>query len=391
MILVAAPIAWIGYRSYAAKVVDANAEANSKFEKYRWGNAPPLSGPYSKEGNPKDLMFETVDLGIGHIMTVSENGDILYKWYGDAPVTFPYKDNDGFARTGIRLGEPILRLRKSDSSIHVYPKALDVVLTRGGKVYEINGTQNAYTVVHDGKTIFDSTKTHDSKYAHESWQNGSTVTDDGIFPGFGSNSRYLFTKESKVVSAEPVRGDGYGIKSGSSNLGTFGTIWYDGSDGQKPFGYRMTHVYDGKFETIQFPEQIQQPMLKGTKDSVIAYGLITSPVRPYEYRNKIFTAIAIPPGVASLDILGANSQGDYLMKLDKVSPECRGKYAFPYTHQFVYQSHGTFYEMSEIFRNLNIAKETELSGGNLMDEDGDLVLSRYGPDYDRIVILRRVR
>ena len=120
--------AWFGFQHFNNKTVQLNNDFEIQKkqeaigEKFRKGEIDALPGPYLSEGNPGDLRYEKVDLGIGDIISISEQGDLLYSWYGEKPVEFAYKDSDGFARTGIKPGECVVRLRRANGSIQDFPK-----------------------------------------------------------------------------------------------------------------------------------------------------------------------------------------------------------------------------------------------------------------------------
>ncbi|MEI8281192.1 MAG: hypothetical protein WCG75_02185 [Armatimonadota bacterium] len=391
-------IASIGFLSY--KYYDTTILESQKFKdadyKYQTGDLEPLPGPNLAEGDPKDIHFEKLDLGIAAIKSISENGDVLYTWYGDHSVTFPYSDKDGFKRTGVKLGQPVFRVRRADGTIKDFPNAHAITMTRGGKVFVVRGDQSAYELIYEGKKILDSKTTH-LGYPSRDWDYNPTITDDGIFDSSSNESKYLFKPDMSLTEVQSTYQEDkrYSFYSkGSTELGSFGSTGHDVFKNKFFHQSQIANMHKGTQHYIDLPEWMPNPLIVPTRKSVFVYEPQNYASQLWEYRDNRFTQIPVPSGSVFVKLEGANGGHEYVLESSTVDPTRKGTYGMPYTSKRFFVTNGKAYDFNQILVSVGLREDTTFSNSygaptNMMDENGDIVVSEYGDDYFRLYLLKR--
>ncbi len=396
-VAVMATLCWVGYRYYDNTVGLAKRFEETR-SKYLRGELPNLPGPYVTEGVATDLKFEKIDLGIGTAVEMSEDGDILYKWYGDKPIEVPIRDLDGFERIGLDLAKPIFRLRKKDGTFKDFPSAFDVRLTPGGRVFEIVGTDSDFSILKDGKEIY----SHSSKAPVSTgqkgvqyWSNQTKITDWGIFPNessesnmlFGANDTFTFVNRSKepyVFSA-----------ASSSELGVIGIPSYSDTK-SKIFPTNSLPIITAKGTTFYpLPSELSRPVVTAGKSVVALYNSLNNPSRVFQFKDKAISVLPIVRGVVNANATSINSKGEYVLEVVRIKSNAN-RSVFPPHNFCVLISGGKSYDLAKILAANGI--QDQALGGHLgygpsrhIDENGDLLLNACFDDFQRVVLLRRMK
>ena len=398
---------WFGYRAYTKPKTDIY-EMDPETLRYLKGDLPPLPGPYLAEGDPKDLAFEKIDLGIAKFVSMSEQGDVLYQWFGNEPKESKIKDEDGFDRITYSLPAFIYRVRRANGTIQDFPEATagkyddfhdqNVRLTRGGKVIEIKKEDPSYAILCEGKTIVtgDEKKPDGTPYFND-WDWGTKVTDDGIFPNGGQRTNFIFDKEFKVHIADQANHLHVSIESNSTELGTIGIARPEGSI-SKLLGKRnqLAIFKNGDSKLVEVPEQLSQFSVSPTKDSIYLFSGPYNPSKPYCYQDGKFSVVPTPKGIVAIGGMSANSKNEMILSTSAINPLKLGKQNFPYDHENFYVTNGKSYLIDKLLvqQNFNEGIRSESNGlyyGGMIDENGNFLALGRTNDFDHLFLLKRKR
>ena len=398
---------WFGYRAYTKPKTDIY-EMDAETTRYLKGDLPPLPGPYLVEGDPKDLTFEKIDLGIAKFVSMSEQGDVLYQWFGNQPKESKIKDEDGFDRITYSLPAFIYRVRRANGTIQDFPEATagkyddfhdqNVRLTRGGKVIELKRTDRSHAMLCEGKTIVTGDeKSADGTPYFSYWDWGTKITDDGIFPNSWPRASFIFDKDFKVRIADPAKQPHVSFESNSSELGTIGITRPEGSI-SKLLGKRsqLAIFKDGTLELIDVPEQLNQFSTSPTKRSVYLFSGPYSPSKPFCYDGSKFLIVPTPKGIVSIGGISANSKGEMILSTSAINPSKLGKQNFPYNYENFYVTNGKSYLIDKLLvqQNFKAGTRSESYGfynGGMIDENGNFLALGRTNDFDHLFLLMRKR
>lgn len=376
--------------------------------RYLKGDLPPLPGPYLAEGDPKDLAFEKIDLGIAKFVSMSEQGDVLYQWFGNEPKESKIKDEDGFDRITYSLPAFIYRVRRANGTIQDFPEATagkyddfhdqNIRLTRGGKVIEIKKEDPSYAILCEGKTIVsgDEKKPDGTPY-FSYWDWGTKITDDGIFPNGGQRTNFIFDKEFKVHIADHANHLHVSIESNSTELGTIGIARLDGSI-SKLLGNRnqLALFKDGTLKLIDVPEQLNQFSSSPTKRSVYLFSGPYSPSKPFCYDGTKFSIVPTPKGIVSIGGISANSKGDMILSTSAINPSKLGRRNFPYNYLGFYVTNGKSYQLDKLlpqqYSSIRLLSESDgYYSAVTIDENGNFLAYSRTNDFDHLFLFKRKR
>ncbi|MEI7986145.1 MAG: hypothetical protein WCI55_10995 [Armatimonadota bacterium] len=397
---------WFGYRAYTKPKTDIY-EMDPETLRYLKGDLPLLPGPYLAEGDPKDLAFEKVDLGIAKFVSMSEQGDVLYQWFGNEPKESKIKDEDGFDRITYSLPAFIYRVRRANGTIQDFPEATagkyddfhdqNVRLTRGGKVIEIKKEDPSYAILCEGKTIVSGDeKNPDGTPYFSYWDSGTKITDDGMFPNSWPRASFIFDKNFQVHIGETTNQPHVPFESSSTELGTVGILRPDGLLSSLLKRRNQLAIFkNGAIKLTDVPEQLSQFSISPTKHSIYLFSGPYNPSKPYCYQDGKFSVVPTPNGVASLSGLSANSKGEMILSTSTINPLKLGKQNFPYNYENFYVSNGKSYQFQKLFKQIfketpQLESETFHPIGEI-DENGNFPANCRTNDFDHLFLLKRKR
>ncbi len=369
---------------------EKNKKANEEAESYRKGFAKPLPGPYLAEGDPNELQFEKLDLGFGKVISTSENGDILYRSYGDKLVEFPFKDSSGFQRTAVRLDNPVIKFRRNSGVIQVFPDSASIIINRSGNIVEKTFVDDILTIKLDGRVAFDTKQMPKSNLG--GGYEGYSFTKDGLFSDYGMKYSFLFDKNFHPVPINESFSQIYDLHPNleSTGLGTIST-WYGGSP--ESHGYNLVTFHDGTANSYQLPKDVKQPIILPTRDFAIVSGGYHSPSQVYRFNGKAFSVLPIPKGAVHQSVWGANSQGELLIDVLRSNPSTRGRFSYAYDKESIFVSNGRAYPLTDIIKRFGLlrAKNESFTDVNYLDERGNILITDSTDSYPRMFLLRRLK
>ncbi len=385
--MILAAVSWRGYLAFKPKY-SPPLRPPPTWDQIRRGEVKPLSGPYIYEGDSNSLQFEVIDLGIGWVKSISEGGDVLYTWFGDKPIEFPYKDSDGFMRTGIKPDKAVTRIRRNNGTIEDFRENPNVTLSRSGKAFGL-GQPGSMNVFYNGKDLLASTR-RKSGFMFSSSAFQMTISDDGVFLDNTLFSQYLFDKNFEVTELKLPRHTVARFEYESSGLGTAGLAF--GENGFDKLGL----VHQGKFDLIDLPETVSYnvPEVLGSKDAFFIHVDPYNPSPIYEYRAGKFSKVAVPEGIFNLKMAGANSVGDFLMDVERLDNAQKTGVGNPLRRQAIYVHGEKYYDLNQILRSIGLeGGNTRRPDGtvqfNNMDEQGSFVVWVTKDNFLRIYLAKR--
>ncbi len=387
---------WFGYIAFK-KPKHSIYELDAESLKFVQGDLPLLPGPYLVQGNPTDLKFEKIDLGISEFIEMSEEGDILYKWFGYEPKEFTKKDVDGFNRTSYYLPNPIFRIRRADGTIQDFPNVDDVRMTRGGQVFEIQGVGSNFSISTNGKVILkssDQTPKHGWKQIY--WGRDTKITDDGIFPNPGYEPHKVFANGWELKDLDLTDKPNAFYNASSTKLGTVGIASANGARAQIGGKDQIAMIKSGQIRFVELPRELKAATVRPYKQGLLIYKGPYSPTKLFRFEDEKFSEVPIPSGAAAVNFATSNSAGEMVIFMDVVDPLKKGQIDFPYNHLAYYVTNKKSYNLDEVLKGQNFAENLGFEtityiGSGQLDERGDILAAGHAADYNHQFLLRRIR
>lgn len=341
--------AWYVYRtknSYSAK----EAEYYKQFQK---GTLGPIPGPKLEEGDPRQLHYKPIDLGIGEIVSVSEAGDILMKWFGKEPIGGPYKDIDGFDRTTADLAAPVYRLRRRDGSIKDFLTTDVVKLTPNGQLVVLTNSKDNPNI-----TI------GERQFKNDEVRRGVFENSQGTVPEIRVTNEVLsyFDRGPRVwrldKPTEQIATKNYSVSGGSTGMGTVlrensysDSIW-------KTESHTFATLVNGSINPIELPAGVDGSFMALSPNAAY-FASRTLPQPPvYRYtQTGHFEQVGVPPNVISINDLSPNSHGDYVMEYSRLHPSKLGHFTIPYDFCWALVQNGKWFDFQPLlgpYIDLNI-------------------------------------
>lgn len=347
------------------------------------GNVANLPGPTTEPGNPRDLKFEKIDLGIGEIISTSEKGDILYRYFGDKPLAAPGKDADGFERTYLKLPKAIYRLRRQNGTIQDfgYPEVEeDIQLVRSGALIQLD-RKLPLKIRKDGVLVYTAPFHSSSDHQSLDYVSSPHFTDDLVLSGIGKSYAIRSDKNRFDVQLIDNGDSAYNCQS-SSRLGS---VYQLGSTSE------VILLKDGKQKKIQLPSREFGMM---GSPSAIYFNFSTGiSIPPQKYDGATLQPVPHPKDVVDFNVLSANSRNDLLATAEKIEPTLRKEgVSYPYQYDHFYISHNKSYLLSDICESLGLYGNNQFFSRytNTLFEDGSFAIECPDEDFKHVFILRRM-
>ncbi|MBS1728708.1 MAG: hypothetical protein JST51_18480 [Armatimonadetes bacterium] len=371
----AGAFAWYVYRtknSYSAKEAEY-------YKQFRKGTLGPIPGPKLEEGDPRQLHYKPIDLGIGEILSVSEAGDILMKWFGNEPVGKPYKDIDGFDRTTADLAAPVYRLRRRDGTVKDFLTSDVVKLTPNGQLVVLTNSKD-----------YDNLQVGERSYKKDDLQQEIFENHHGPVPQLCVTNEVLayFDAIPRVWRLDkPTRSintKNYTVVDGSSGMGTVlressysDSIW-------KTESHTFATLVNGSINPIELPAGVDGSFMTLSPNAVY-FASRTLPQQPVYRYNQTghFEQVGVPPNVISIDDLSPNSQGDYVMEYSRLHPSKLGHFTIPYDFCLALVQGGKWFDLQSVLGPLGDVHIVRL------DDKGDMYGTKQIDGYSHVVILRK--
>lgn len=351
------------------------------------GKVAKLDGPILKDGNPSDLKFEKVDLGIGEIVSVSEDGDVLYKWYGDQPLRKNEKDVDGFERTYLSLPPPIYRVRTRNGVYRTIENENKVQMSRSGAIYTILRNSDSPTkILKDGKILYEGLRSGPS--SELDWNYGARITDDLVTNSNHSPYRFQFVN-GKTERHDLQKPTSTNIIAESSSLGTFIR-----DNPTESWGHtsRITLLKNGIEQRIEAP--ISEYGMVSSKTALYLNPSFGRSTNVLKYEEGRFEQIAHPNDSVYFEVTSANSKHDMLANSHSLDAKrLKSKLLFPYRVEHLYISDGRSYSLSAHLdvSGLGIKQIEWPSYRSFICEDGSFVIEYADHDFKHVLLLRRLK
>ncbi len=346
------------------------------------GNVPLLPGPFIENGDPRDLHFDKIDLGIGEIISTSENGDVLYRWFGNQPLKVTGKDADGFDRTYLKLAKPVFRLRRRDGTIRdfEYPEVEeDIQLTRSGALIQID-RQPPFKIRKNGVLVY-SAPSHPSKDDQTlSSLSSPHITDDLISSGFGKS--YAILPGKFGFSFKLIDNAEFAYNCQSSSL--LGSVYQVGSTAEV-FLFKNSNK-----KKIELPSR--DFGILGSTTAIYFNFSMGKSIPPQKYDGTTLRPVAHPKDAVDFNVLSANSKNDLLATVEKLQPSLiKEGVSFPYQYDYLYISRNKTYLLSDICESVGLGGSNQPLGrySNTLFEDGSFAIESKADDFQHVFILRR--
>jgi hypothetical protein len=351
------------------------------------GKVAKLPGATLLKGNPSDLKFEKIDLGIGEIVSVSEEGDVLYRWYGNQPLREKSKDVDGFERVYLKLPNPEYRARLKNGTVRPLGNKREFRMSRSGSIYEVERPDDGpFRIWKDGKLVYESPRNESGDGIAYSWSSQSQITDDLINCNLVTTFRFQFVN-GKIERHDLPQKASSNVIATSSLLGTF---IKDSSNESEPSS--ITLLRNGAEKKIQAP--FSQLGMVASKTALYLNSSLGTGRNVLKYENGRFEPIPHPPDSVYFDVQSANSRQDMLASSYSLDPESvERNLRWPYIAESYYISKGIAYSLPQLLisNGLELGENKEISYRNQVCEDGSLVIEYADHDFKHVLLLRRTK
>lgn len=350
----------------------ALAERKVLEDPYKEGKAPALEGPFVEAGKVDDLHFNAVALGQAKNLTLSEDGDLLYRtaYTGDQKNSTGETLNFTFS------------LRSKDGSTKTFSGADRVYMLPNGAVFQasMEGKSKdhlAKILLPNGTTLETDAKTPFGF---------NMVREQNVEPcsqGFSDRASQLpkvFEYDDvnlKHQSLPLTEVQNFYISAASTQLGDLG---YGLDD--KGYITKFGTLKDGKitFEDIPVPHDTVS-ICAGKGAVAVTAGKHSFDHNPYlKGADGKYTRLGVPKGVVGARVTAINSKGDYILVTEGPGMHEGRRNSKSYDSASYLVTGGKYYDLSALAKKLFTKEEDSgLSiSTSLFDEKGDLVAEAGG-------------
>lgn len=355
--------------------------------KFAWGTLEPTAGPYAKEGNPKDLKFEVVDLGLAKSGEMSETGDVLIQSLGIKPIEYTYTDTDGVNKKGISTPNSGYLLRRKNGDVQKIEPCVKAFITPRGVVYTVRETMSdKFNFSKDGKLFYTSPKEWDRQL---NYSEGGVhfFGDEVICLESNTNQKCLDAHTGKVTELPIPKDQNYSSLAGSTYWTMVGKRTIDEAMGN--WSYDVIAVRGNKVTKVPVPFTDEQPILTPAGKAIYIWkSFSSSDRRIVRWTEETRDFVPMPKGIINYSVEGANERGDVLIVGTFNDPRRITKGDFPHSHREFLLSNGFAYPIDEIFgdRFKLVSYDTRR---NIVDADGNFLLLSQGDDGQHLFLARR--
>ena len=225
--------------------------------------------------------------------------------------------------------------------------------------------------------------------AYQSYQ--TQITGDGIFSMTSLAKHYFFDANMQPVEFKVERGHPISFQTSSSELGTIG-----GHFDRDNLKTQIAFARDGKLSFVDLPGPAQaQLYVVAAKNSAYFAGSEFLARKPIEYRNKKFSELPVPPGVTSVRLTAASSNGDYIMTVTHVDHSKKTNLAALWSRQALLVQGGKFYDLKHFLRSNGLEnavydRDEAYVQINQMDENGDFAVMCNQENFRHLFLMRRL-